>query len=79
MICETLAKLKKEYEEAGADFDLKRNSLQSRIGVSQKDEYDRLSSAVDAAWSALPHARSKLDIHIRQHRCQAASSVSRTV
>jgi hypothetical protein len=44
MTCNTLAKLKNEYDEAEAAFDLKHTQLQNRMGSSQKHEYDCLNS-----------------------------------
>jgi hypothetical protein len=76
MNCDTFAKLKNEYDEAEAAFELKRTQLQSRMGTSQEHQYDRLNTECEAAWKALQEARSHLDLHIREHGCNAMASVS---
>ena len=76
MTCPERAKLEKDHDEAQAAVEAAGNLLRSRIGVSQRDEYDRLSRAADDAWNRLNHARGRLDHHIRKHGCQAQCSAA---
>ncbi len=67
-------RLERALEDAENAFEQARAHLRTRIGVSQKAEYDTLSSAVDEAWNTVQRARSQLDRYLRGQREQSAVS-----
>jgi hypothetical protein len=78
MDCEERARLEKQHAESGAAFDAARQRLQSRIGVSLKNEFLSLDRTADEAWSNLQKVRKALDQHIREHRCELDGVAART-
>lgn len=76
MVCEERTRLERAHVKAEAAFEAAQERLRNRIGVSPKEEFSRLSEAVDQAWSKLIQARSALDLHIREHHCEANSASS---
>jgi hypothetical protein len=69
MSCQERDLLQKEHAEAGAAFDAARKALQSRIGVSPRNEFLALDQAAERAWANLQHAHQALDEHLREHGC----------
>ncbi len=76
MPCPERAKLEKDHDDARASVETVGTLLRSRVGVSQKEEYDRLSRAADEAWNKLSQARGRLDRHIGEHGCQSENSAA---
>jgi hypothetical protein len=70
------ARLEQEHRETETAFELAQATLRTKIGVSQKSEYDRLSRAVDEAWNSLQRARERLDRHIREQERPSAISTA---
>lgn len=76
MSCEERARLKEEHSHAKARYDAARETLDSRMGVSSRDEFRRLTHAIDEAWVALERARSLLDRHVKEHGCEQSREAS---
>jgi transposase len=70
MSCEERTPLEREHVEAEAAFDGAQARLRTKMGVSPKEEFIRLSNAVDQAWKRLVQARSALDHHIQRASLQ---------
>ena len=72
MSCTERDRLEKEHAEAAARFDSANEQLRARIGICPKHEFVSLGRALDESWHALTRARTGLDRHIREHRCERA-------
>ncbi len=69
MSCEERARLDLDHSQAKARHQAARETLDSKIGVSTRDEFLRLSHAIDHAWDARERARYLLEQHLQEHGC----------
>ena len=67
--CEEKASLASDYEAATARFSTAVRELNQKIGVSPKEEYERLDRAANEARVKSEQARLALEQHIAVHRC----------
>jgi hypothetical protein len=67
--CEEKARLAAEYESATARFSAAVTELNQRIGISPREEYERLDRAANEARVKSEQARLALEQHIAAHRC----------
>lgn len=72
MNCEERARLDKELSEAKTRYQAARETLDSRIGVSPRAEFLRLTSAIDEAWVEVERAQYLLDQHTKEHGCETS-------
>jgi hypothetical protein len=70
MPCDERARLHSELSEARARHKVARQTLDSKIGVSSRDEFLSLSEAIDHTSTALDRAQYMLDRHTEEHGCQ---------
>jgi hypothetical protein len=69
MSCEIKLRLTTNYETATALFSQAVTELRRNIGISTKEEYDRLARAANDARGKSEQARLALEQHIAEHRC----------
>ncbi len=79
MGCDLRAELEREHASARAAFDDAHHSVEEKIAVVPKEEYERLRDAANAAWGKVLWTQARLDQHIREHRCRELTcAVSRS-
>lgn len=71
MVCEEQARLVRQLIEAKTRYQAAREALENRIGVSPREEFLRLSNAIDEAWVEVERAQYLLDQHTKEHGCEA--------
>jgi hypothetical protein len=76
MSCEDRARLEKEYLQAKARYEAARETLDTKMGVTSRDEFLRLTHAIDETWVALERARYLLDRHVKEHGCEQSLEAS---
>jgi hypothetical protein len=69
MNCDMKARLTIEYEATTTVFSEAVTELKRNIGISTKEEYDRLSRIANDARVKSERARLALEQHIAEHRC----------
>ena len=69
MNCEEKQCLAREYEAATANFSMGVTELHGKMGISQKEEYERLDRAANEARLKSEQARLALEQHVAAHRC----------
>lgn len=69
MTCEAKIRLGTEYEAATSKFSEAVSELRQKMGVSPKEEYERLDRAANEARVKSEQARLALEQHIAAHRC----------
>ena len=69
MPCEEKARLARVYESATGIFSDAVTELQQKIGVSARQEYERLNRNANEARLKSEQARLTLEKHIAAHRC----------
>ncbi len=69
MSCEEKMRLAMIYDTATAKFSEAVTELQQKIGVSPKQEYERLDRAANEARVRSEQARLALEQHIAAHEC----------
>jgi hypothetical protein len=69
MSCEEKVRLAKIYETATAKFSEAVTQLRHKIGVSPKEEYQRLELAANEARLESEQARLALERHTSAHSC----------
>jgi hypothetical protein len=69
MNCEEKQRLATEYEAATTKFSGAVSELRKKMGISAKDEYERLDRAANEARVRSEQARLGLEQHISAHRC----------
>ena len=67
--CEEKARLAATYESATGKFSAAVTELNQRIGICQKEEYERLDRAANESRVRSEQARLALEQHIAAHRC----------
>jgi hypothetical protein len=69
MSCDEKVRLATIYEAATAKFSEAVKELQQKMGISAKQEYERLDRAANEARVKSEQARLALEQHIAVHRC----------
>ena len=69
MPCEEKARLARVYESATGIFSDAVTELQQKIGVSARQEYERLNRNANEARLKSEQARLTLEKHLAAHRC----------
>jgi hypothetical protein len=69
MTCGEKARLAAEYESETSKFSAAVKELNQRIGISPREEYERLDRAANEARVKSEQARLALEQHIAAHRC----------
>ena len=67
--CQEKARLGAEYESATGKFSAAVTELNQKIGISPKEEYERLDRAANESRVKSEQARLALEEHIAAHRC----------
>lgn len=67
--CEEKARLAAEYELATGKFAAAVTELNQKIGISPRDEYERLDRAANESRVRSEQARLALEQHVAAHRC----------
>jgi hypothetical protein len=67
--CEEKARLAAEYESATGKFSAAVTELNQKIGISPRDEYERLDRAANESRVRSEQARLALEQHVAAHRC----------
>jgi hypothetical protein len=76
MGCQERARLDQEHSQAEARYEAARATLDSKVGITSRDEFLRLTHAIDEAWVALERARYLLDRHVKEHGCEQSREAS---
>jgi hypothetical protein len=74
--CQERERLENEHTEAEAAFSAARDRLQEKSGISLKHEYEQLCQTVSALRERAGAARSSIDRHIQEHRCERMDQAS---
>jgi len=69
MGCEEKGRLAFEYETSTTKFSEAVTELRKKMGISEKEEYERLDRAANEARVKSEQARLALEQHIAAHRC----------
>ena len=69
MRCEEKTRLAAEYESATGKFSAAVTELNHKIGISPKEEYERLDRAANESRVKSEQARLALEQHVAAHRC----------
>jgi hypothetical protein len=76
MSCEEHTRLEREHSQAKTRYDAARETLESKMGVTSRDEFLRLTHSIDETWVALERARYLLDRHVTEHGCEQSREAS---
>jgi hypothetical protein len=76
MSCQDRTRFEKEHSLAKARYEAARETLDSKRGVTSRDEFLYLSHAIDDAWSTLERAQFLLDRHLEEHGCKHSGEAS---
>ena len=67
-----LETIKKEIEEANLAFEVASAKVRARIGISPREEYEKLLLALEESWLRLKSLRNRLDRRMREQNQIAA-------
>jgi len=76
MTCPTRARLEARLRRVTGTFGNARQHLLERVATCSQAEFLALTDEVDRACDLFNHARSALDLHLRQHSCSGEDDVA---
>jgi hypothetical protein len=76
MVCEERTRLEHLVAERQAAYEAARLAVESKIGVTPREEFLSLTYGMDQALAALQRAQDLLDQHVEEHGCERSNGIA---